>query len=672
MKSIFATALFAVSLTAGAQGIYQFKDPGFDSATGSTTPYNEWYSFESASTNGLSSFIASIAKKSSPKPSFEEGYDGTGKCIKIYSKYLVGKNANGNLTTGRVNMGSTDPKDTLKNYNYTNTSGSTGKCLFAGRPDAVSFYAKLTSGGSPEGRGQFILHDDYAYQDPELEANLSHRIGKAAILILPSTGWVYYEGAFTYDKAQTSTQYLLASFTTNPEPGGSANDYLWIDEVRFHYYHCLKNLAYGGTAISPTEGDTLKYDLSTQVYDESKLTFDKVGVGATVEKSYDSETGILTLTVKGNDFEADNTSKTEYTLQFLPCKTYDEKIVVTVNGESLAPIDASVILGRVPSASTGMFSLKNFMLVMGEDDALPVGNITLNGVTMEDKDGYTALSTKQTINIEAGDDSSVEWFGPGLGDVPIDLTGKLVNGEIRVNIDINMSDEMVVNVVMSNVHDLAINGIETLTQPEQPCIYKVRVCRQFKQGWNTYCMPVSVSLSDLPTGVTAQQFSSASDGKLSFSAVADGGTLAPGTPYLVYFPEAATSDVSLYSTGFDLDTEDVTYGDYTFKGNYVSGFSMNGLYGVVSGEDGKQRIMLGGEGSTLPATCAYFSTSSANAQGMLLNLEGEVTGITDAATTPAAQQGAVYSLQGVKVSHGVTQGLPAGIYVQHGRKVIIK
>ena len=99
---------------------------------------------------------------------------------------------------------------------------------------------------------------------------------------------------------------------------------------------------------------------------------------------------------------------------------------------------------------------------------------------------------------------------------------------------------------------------------------------------------------------------------------------------------------------------------------------MQGLYGVAS-EGDVQKIMLGTAGSTLPATCAYFTTKNLNANGLRICFGGgEVTGINQVNGAQAQSAGAVYNLQGVKVSCNGTAGLPAGIYIQHGKKVIVK
>ncbi len=100
----------------------------------------------------------------SPSPEKVEGYDSK-TAVKLTSKNLWTANANGNLTTGRINMGSMTPAEAA-NYNFTDRTDAAHSVLFAGTPDSVVCYAKFISGGSENGRGQFIIHDDYRYCDP--------------------------------------------------------------------------------------------------------------------------------------------------------------------------------------------------------------------------------------------------------------------------------------------------------------------------------------------------------------------------------------------------------------------------------------------------------------------------------------------------------------------------
>ena len=314
-KTILFTFILCSLQFAAAQGVYQFVDPGFEQYTADGEPGNGWNSFSSA-TGKLSSM-----KGQSPSPKHvSPGANGTNHAVKIWSKSVFGiAKANGNLTTGIINMGSGTPSS-ASNYNYTKRSDSSHSLQFSGRPDAVTFYARFTSGGSPNGRGQFIIHDgDVDYQDPEVSSQTANRVGKATVLVPASSDWVQYTGEFTYDKARTATQYLLASFTTNPTPGGSAGDYLDIDEINFIYYHELTSLTYDGRSIDlPAAQSVNGYNLAPTTYDAAKLSYAIKGVAATAETDYQALSGTLTITVKGDDFTANPNSKTIYTLFFAP------------------------------------------------------------------------------------------------------------------------------------------------------------------------------------------------------------------------------------------------------------------------------------------------------------------------------------------------------------------
>ena len=312
-KTLFLALATCLMQFASAQGIYQFADPGFEQYTTSgKEPGNGWNSFNSATGT-----MAGLGKGSAPKPQHvTPGANGTSHAVQIFSNSILGKKANGNLTTGMINMGSMTPADAA-NHNYTKRDDASHSLRFAGRPDAVTFWARFKSGGSPNGRGQFILHDgDVDYRDPEVSNQEGNRIGKASVLIPASTEWVQYTGEFTYDKAQTDVQYLLASFTTNPTPGGSKKDYLDIDEVYFIYYHALSSLTYDGQTIDLAAAESASGVSLPQSYDPTKLSYTVKGAGASVELSYEEIFGTLNITVKGNDYSVNPDSKTVYTLFF--------------------------------------------------------------------------------------------------------------------------------------------------------------------------------------------------------------------------------------------------------------------------------------------------------------------------------------------------------------------
>lgn len=373
-KTILGSLFMTCALTAGAQGIYQFADPGFEQSwTNKKEPGNGWHSFATA--GGDYKWAASM----SPAPEHAaEGNNQSDHSVKLISKDLGIAKANGNLTTGRINMGSYDAGDATANYNFSDITG--GQALeFAGTPDAVTFYAKFTAGrdnANNQGRGQFILHDEFAYQDPEVDDQVSHRVAKASQLISESTEWTKYTVNFVYDQdVKPAKQYLLASFTTNPVAGGSADDVLYIDDIYFVYNSELASLTYDGKLVSKI-ANTI--DLSDQVYDATKLSYTLTGKGATAERRYNAQTGELTLTVKGNDWSVNNDNQHEYTIQFAkpaPASEvvgqYNRWISVTL-GEDLISESANNISLTEGDNGTVTFSLDYFTLVPGGDNMGPV------------------------------------------------------------------------------------------------------------------------------------------------------------------------------------------------------------------------------------------------------------------------------------------------------------
>lgn len=376
-KTILGSLFMTCALTAGAQGIYQFADPGFEQDwTNAKEPGNGWHSFATAGGD-----FAWAASQSPAPVHATEGNNQSDHSVKLMSKKVLGiANANGNLTTGRINMGSMTASDATANYNFSDITG--GQALeFAGTPDAVTFYAKFKAGSDNEkkqGRGQFFLHEECPYQDPEVEEQLNYRVAKASQLIDESEDWTQYTVPFTYDKdVKPAKQYLLASFTTNPNPGESANDELYIDDIHFVYNSELASLTYNDESVEIPSSGTIA--LSDQVYDATKLSYTLTGKGATAETtSYDEATAVLTLTVKGNDWSEDNKNQHVYTIQFgkpAPASEvvgqYNRWISVTLS-ENLISESANNISLTDGGNGTVTFSLDYFALQAGGQNLGPV------------------------------------------------------------------------------------------------------------------------------------------------------------------------------------------------------------------------------------------------------------------------------------------------------------
>ncbi len=120
--------------------VYQIPNADFENWTDdeSAKLAEGWNSFDTAA--GLFASFTSM----SPMPPAVDGYSGNGVRL-VFQRTLWIAYANGNLTTGHINMGNTNPAD-ASNYNFTDRTDVNGNMPFAGRPDAFEVYARFTPG----------------------------------------------------------------------------------------------------------------------------------------------------------------------------------------------------------------------------------------------------------------------------------------------------------------------------------------------------------------------------------------------------------------------------------------------------------------------------------------------------------------------------------------------
>lgn len=447
------------------------------------------------------------------------------------------------------------------------------------------------------------------------------------------------------------------------------NSKLEVDDVQFVYYHALKNVTYNGKPIEVKENESQFYiPISPdETFDLNKLKYDKVGVGATVEDPvYDAANNTVTITVKGNDYDKNDKSVTNYVFTIVKEQTnFTDGLSVKLEGSGTFPIsDATIQLVKELDGSH-TFQLKNFSLAQGQ---IPVGTIRIKNLTIDGNH----ITAKQTINIENGDDATVEgWMGPMLQDVPVELDATRNGDKLVAKIFIDFSG-MKIHVLFAPTVD--IDGT-TDVKAIEPGMKNIRFTRPLKNGWNSICLPFNMSAFDFENSTdTKLQALASYDGEvLNFEEVEN---LEANVPYLVYITGDNSEDgfhgFNIGTEVFAAEPQAQCRGGFCFQGNYTPSFAMRNRYGVADyGAEG-QFIQKGGEKSTLPATGAYF-TASGKPASVKLNLGGEVTGIdsngviiSDSASAP------VFDLKGVRVSNGSLEGLPKGLYIQGGKKVYVK
>ena len=206
-----------------------------------------------------------------------------------------------------------------------------------------------------------------------------------------------------------------------------AGNTLNVDSVRLLYYSELATLTYDGQEV-PVAAEM---DLSTVEYDESKLSCTLTGRGATLEKAYDESTGVLTLTVKGNDWTEENRNEHVYTVQFavpVPASevegTYNRQVTVEMAGSVISQTMNDIL---ITAAGDGSYTLQlNDFFFSGSN----LGNIVVPGVTAAyAEDGSISLTAPEQI-------ITIDGPGAGLGELPVTLDMALADGKLTGSIGI--------------------------------------------------------------------------------------------------------------------------------------------------------------------------------------------------------------------------------------------
>lgn len=708
MRKILLAAFALTGLTAGAQQV----QGDFDAEWGKCIP---WDSKNNTKESGVqpqgwkgSNVYASIAAVKV----CEETAHETGKAVLLTNKDMAGQKIPAYITLGTPWATAETKVVTVKEGSA--DGGTFGGINFKWRPDGIRFqYLRNNSNGAERAsviayiwKGTYTQKDvpgntavsfmgygkatkvDMTDRDRNIlgmstttGGEVSSTSGAACVAKIEEyiteakSEWTTFEALFQgdeYSTADLSNAKLNIIISANDYFGDRnsiiANNSLTIDDVELIYYHALQNVSYDGTVLN---FDSNNYcDLSSVSYDAAKaLTYTKVGVGATVETVYDEQTSRLTVTVKGNDYEANPESYTTYTIQFAePAKPVDVTKVVAAyssalvidmgeGGDPIPGVRVSLTEGTEPG--TVNFELRDFK--MGE--GMMLGDIVLPNIPLVDNgDGTYGFGENAPV--------SLVLMGGINATATLNIETSRVEGDnLTAHVDVIWLSEygnfpIYVSAIGPKVYPLTLTDGQTVEAAAGA--YDVTLTRSFAKGWNTLCLPFDVNPAEFGVeGVKVQEFAGATGSSLEFEAVE---TVTANVPCLIYFPEAVTSGVTLLTkTIASLGAQSVQQGDFTFKGSYEGSISMSGKYGVAD-VDGVQKIMRGGSASTLKSTRAYFDYSgTGNVQGMRLSLEGEgVTGIDSITTGNAGTEAPLYDLSGRRVQN-VTKG---GIYIQNGKKII--
>lgn len=453
-KSLLAGLLLLGSLSSYAQ--YQLPNGNFEGGTtsysdnGNSIPTNwNWFNTSEGGYGGTAAGLSNVYVLSYDN-------DPENHYVQVVGGSFLTFSVNGNLTTGTIVASSMTAADAAKNYNYSDPENKVGQ-TFSGKPDAVSFkynIHKKTSGRLAQ--LNIVVHGTGRYQDPENGVDYSDIVwGKATFQSGSTDGWQTAQVDFVLgSKAQGITPAaVLASLSTDKDAGkGAKGDYIALDDLVFVYKSELKSLSYEGKEFtSISEDQTI--DLTGNVYDEATLDKGLVltGNGAYTEKMYNKKTGLLTLTVKGNDWEVNNANQHVYKVQFTPVPPAASEVVDTYKrlvkvrlgseeAEAVSSINNITLSESNEQYGTVDFTMKNFAfngtsmgdvvvtgakLTYGDNDDINITTsepqrITLRPEGAESEDDYITADVTLNATVSSTKDLTaqvdIQWI---MNDIPL-------------------------------------------------------------------------------------------------------------------------------------------------------------------------------------------------------------------------------------------------------------
>lgn len=206
-----------------------------------------------------------------------------------------------------------------------------------------------------------------------------------------------------------------------------------------------------------------------------------------------------------------------------------------------------------------------------------------------------------------------------------------------------------------------------------------RTVKILSDGYKWFSMCLPMDLTEVPEGVTVW----------AFNALTTKGTTAhfnntshpkAHTPYFAMATKDVTISINSRNTLLDLTAPtSISAGDFTLHGNYgvvACDGKQYALYNSKSYKDNKMpEFFRFDTTSTIDAFRAYFTKNSENASDDLstytLSFDDDATAIRNISTENAADAD-IYTIDGRRTGTTSLQTLPHGLYIQGGKKVVVK
>lgn len=257
------------------------------------------------------------------------------KSVKVTSGIVkvlfVSQPANGTLTTGRLQAGSTSATNTANcafldmSTSDKDANGDPFYVSLEGYPDSINVWVKFKQGTLSESNANYkyatissTLTDGTYYQDPE-DKTYTNVVGKAKNNQIESNDAQWQQLSIPFDYASYAAynvqpKALLVTMSTNAQPGVASTDAdnpdeFYVDDLTLVYNAKLSQLKVKGTSVSGFDKDTKEYSLTMSgTIEPSDIEAVSDGQGAYVIKEVENTDGgvVATVTVAANDLSTQN------------------------------------------------------------------------------------------------------------------------------------------------------------------------------------------------------------------------------------------------------------------------------------------------------------------------------------------------------------------------------
>ena len=290
---------------------YQVPNSNFENFGASKEP-NRWHSFQS-----VTGTFASSAKTDAAISSDQTRPGSTGKsCVLIKSReidfWFFSVIANGTLTTGRLNAGSSTASNAKNNsfLDLSNTdkdgNGDPFYTELSGRPDSLSLWVKFKQGkpsaGHPYATAKAVITDGTYYQLPEEKGKTYKKMAEAINNEIADTKgeWKRLSIPFSYVNNSINPKAILVTLSTNTDAGeGSGSDELYVDDLELVYNFGVEGISIKGQALANFAENTTEYTHIVGNATADDITVKTKGQGMLVAKTV--ENGKATVLVASND-----------------------------------------------------------------------------------------------------------------------------------------------------------------------------------------------------------------------------------------------------------------------------------------------------------------------------------------------------------------------------------